>query len=166
MAKDGMKGRAKSTVRRKGAKKPKTPAKKPAEAAPKRRRGERGPEYTDEAIIQALDMARGFISIAARSLGCSQNTIRERIRTSKAVAEAYEDINESNVDLSESKLLLAIDRGDVGAIKFHLEHKGQKRGYGDRHELEIKTPGAAILEQVTVADIDRILALRGEDGEE
>ncbi len=163
MAKSGMKGRAKSTVQTRRAAKP---AKKTAGTKPKRGRGERGPEFTDEAIIEALDMAHGFISIAARVLKCSQNTIRQRIRTSRAVADAYEDINESNLDLSESKLLLAIDRGDVGAIKFHLEHKGQKRGYGDRHEVEIKTPGAAILEQVTVADIDRILALRGEDGEE
>lgn len=131
----------------------------------KRRRGEHGPVFSDEEIIAALEKARGFISIAARVIGCSQNTIRERIKTSKDVGEAHRDINESNVDLSESKLLIAIDRGDVGAIKFHLEHKGADRGYGNKHEIEIKTPGAAILEQVTVADIDRILSMREGGGD-
>lgn len=141
----------------------KTKAAKPrkgAADAPRRRRGEHGPSYTDEQIINALRAAQGFISMAADVLGCAQNTIRDRIKTSKAVADALRDINEAALDYSESKLLLAIKAGKFEAIKFHLERKGASRGYAPQQQVEVRTPGAAILEQVTVADIDRILAMR------
>ena len=137
--------------------KAKTAAKKPATE----KKRTRGPSISDTRIINALNKARGFISIAARILRCSANTIRHRIESSDAVRDAYDEINEANLDLSESKLLLAIDKGDVSAIKFHLEHKGAWRGYAPRHEVEVHAHGAAaILSQVTVEDIDRILALR------
>ena len=126
-----------------------------------KKRGERGVGVSNARIIQALEKSRGFISIAARVAGCSPNTIRARLKSSKEVAEAYDEINEANIDLSESKLLLAIDAGDVGAIKFHLEHKGAARGYAPKQEVEVKTPGAAILGQVSVEDIDRLLRIRG-----
>lgn len=126
----------------------------------KRKRGERGVSVPDKRIIEALDKARGHITMAARIIGCAPNTIRNRLKASKAVAEAYEEICESTLDFVESKLLIAIDSGDFQAIKFYLEHKGAKRGYANRQELEISAPGAAILAQIAVADIDRILALR------
>lgn len=129
-----------------------------------RGRGEHGPLYSDEEIIGALQQAQGFISMASKVLGCSPNTIRARIRASKAVADALEDIEDAALDYSESKLLLAIKAGKFEAIKFHLQTKGAKRGYAPHQQVELRTPGAAILAQVCVADIDRILAMRDREG--
>ena len=51
-----------------------------------------------------------------------------------------EDVEESLLDLSESKLLENIQNNDNTCIIFHLKTKGKKRGYIEKQEFEVTKP--------------------------
>lgn len=98
--------------------------------------------YSNEQIIDALEKTGGNQAAAARALDCSRNTIRNRINSSEEVKEAYDSVNEANLDRAENELMELVQSGDFKAIKFYLRTKGRKRGYGDK--MDITTDGDKI----------------------
>lgn len=98
--------------------------------------------YSDKQIIEAIEKTGGNQAAAARALECSRNTIRNRINTSEKVKEAYDSVNEANLDKAENTLLELVQAGDFRAVKFYLRTKGRMRGYGDR--MDITTGGDKI----------------------
>ena len=97
--------------------------------------------YTIEQIIEALEASGGFLSEAAKKLGCTWQTVRNYVNKYSTVQKALEAINEAKLDFSESKLLSQIKEGNTTAIIFHLKCKGKKRGYIERTEQEHSGPG-------------------------
>ena len=98
------------------------------------------PKISDQNMIEALRKAKGFKSIAADALQCSRMTIEKRLKASKRVADAYAEITERNLDLAESKLLVAVNAGQPWAIKFLLGLKGGARGYRKEIKIESEQP--------------------------
>jgi hypothetical protein len=96
--------------------------------------------YSDNKIIEALDRAGGNIAAAARSIGASRTTIHKRIESSEKVKEAYDNVNECNLDRAENNLMELVSdkkhRNHFDALKFYLRTKGKKRGYIERVETE------------------------------
>ena len=119
------------TARKQPAKKRKSKAK----AAGQNGHLKKGLKYSDEDIIAVLKSAGGIILRAAKKLGCARQTIYNRIESSKTVATAREEINETNLDLAEDQLLKAIKEGHMTAIIFYLKTQGKDRGYSERHEV-------------------------------
>jgi len=97
--------------------------------------------YSDKQIIDALEKCGGNQSAAARALDCSRMTIHKRINSSDKVREAYDSVNEANIDLAENNLIDLIKDKDhkdhFGALKFYLRTKGRNRGFGDRSEVDL-----------------------------
>ena len=85
-----------------------------------------------EQIEEALRANGGFISYAAKSLGITYQAVWNRIQKCPKLRQSYEEIRESYLDLAESKLLVKIREGDLGAICFFLKCQGKKRGYIER----------------------------------
>ena len=92
-------------------------------------------KYSVEQIIAALGESHGMIAPAARSLGCSRDTIRRYLAEYPEIAQAIEDANEEVNDMTELKLFDAIQRGEAWAICFRLKTKAKDRGYVERGEL-------------------------------
>jgi len=99
--------------------------------------------YTIKQIITALEDSGGFLSQAAKRLGCTWQTVRNYVNKYATIQKALEAINESRLDFSESKLLSQIKEGNTTAIIFHLKCKGKKRGYVERTEQEHRGPDGA-----------------------
>ena len=57
------------------------------------------------------------------------------MKDDKAFAETVWEIEESVLDVAESKLVELVRAGNLQAIKFLLRSKGRERGYGDRLEI-------------------------------
>lgn len=113
--------------------------------------------YTDQQIRDALREAKGFVSRAAEALGCSQQTIRNRLDKSEVVKAVVEEINESNLDRAETRLFDAIDNGEPWAIKFFLAYKGRSRGYQDSKKIEFKRPQEHDARRIPDEQLDRML---------
>lgn len=85
-------------------------------------------------IVDALQATDGLIYKAATRLGCAPSTIYKRAERSPLVRQAIEDSRGELVDESESKLRLAVERGDAWAVALVLKTLGKDRGYVERQE--------------------------------
>jgi hypothetical protein len=88
-------------------------------------------------MIRALEMSKGMVYIAAKSLGCSANTVYHYIKRFPTVALAKEFQEGHVLDQAETKLYDAILAAEPWALKFVLMTKGKRRGYTTSSELNI-----------------------------
>lgn len=91
-------------------------------------------KFTAEQIANALIEAKGFVSVAAKNLGCAPNTVRNYIKRYATCAQAVEDTREEMKDFAESKLFTEIKNGNITAIIFYLKTQAKDRGYVERTE--------------------------------
>lgn len=92
---------------------------------------------TVDQIEAALRNQGGFLSYAAEELNCSQANISQRIKRSERLRKTLREIEESYLDLAESKLLNKVNMEDLGAICFYLKCKGKRRGYIEKQAIEL-----------------------------
>ncbi len=92
-------------------------------------------EQTASRIIQALKETKGLLTQAAQNAGVSYTTITRYVADFPSVSEAVHEAKEGMVDLAESKLFNAIDKGEAWAICFYLKTQAKHRGYTERHEV-------------------------------
>lgn len=92
------------------------------------------PRISKEKFSAAIKTYRGIKSDIARHLSCSRQTVDNYlVRWPELEAELLEE-RDKIVDLAESKLISAIEDGEVKAIIFALETLGKRRGYVKRTE--------------------------------
>ena len=114
----------------------------------------RKPRHTDAQVIAALQASAGVMAHAARKLGLSRGALHARIHGSKSLMDAWTETMESNLDLAESKLLTAINNGELAAVFFFLKCRGKKRGYVERHEFDYAEAPAPLAINIQVVDED------------
>lgn len=92
-------------------------------------------------IEAAIPGSRGMITTIANRVGLTRVTVYKFLyrEENQDLFELIEQERETLLDFAESKLVGAIDKGDVAAIKFYLSTQGKKRGYIQRVETDVKT---------------------------
>ena len=105
-------------------------------------------KYSVEQVIAALGESHGMIAPAARSLGCSRDTIRRYLAEHAEIAQTIADEREATTDLAENKLRDAIIRGEAWAICFYLKCMAKDRGYVEKAELTGANGGPVKIEIV------------------
>jgi hypothetical protein len=88
--------------------------------------------YTTKQVIDALQRAKGMVSLAAKNLKCDPSTIRNYIKRYPSVAEAMKEVREATTDIAELSLYRAIQEGQAWAVSLYLRTVGRDRGYGER----------------------------------
>lgn len=111
-------------------------------------------KYTDEQIIEALKATKGMVYLAAERVGCEADTIYNRAKKSKAVAEVIRAERGKVVDTSELRLFTAILNGEAWAVLFSLRTLGKDRGYVERQEVQTdaKTFGEGVRKKLDAID--------------
>ena len=102
---------------------------------PLKKRGGRRAEFTQVEVARALTAANGLVTSAARRLGCNPKTVYRNIERFPALKDVLTEARESTMDLVESKLMEAIEAGNLTAIIFFLKTQGKSRGYSERSEF-------------------------------
>ena len=82
-------------------------------------------------FISVYKSSFGHISKACNAQGICRQTFYRWMKEDGDFCETIHDIDESNIDLAESKLLGLIRMSDFKAIQFYLRSKAKKRGYSD-----------------------------------
>jgi hypothetical protein len=90
---------------------------------------------TADEVAKAVYEAKGLASIAAKRLGCDPKTVRNFAQRYPTVRDAIVQAREDLKDFAESKLLQAIDAGEIVPILFFLKTQAKDRGYIERNEL-------------------------------
>jgi len=100
------------------------------------------PKTSNEQIAQALKETNGLVSLAARRLGVSYNTVQNRVKATAYLQEIVESSRVELVDLAEAKFKQAILAGEPWAVAMALKTIGKKRGYTERVEVTGEDGGA------------------------
>lgn len=99
-------------------------------------------QYTKEQVIEVLQKMGGYISQAAKALGCSYQTICNYRDKYPEIRQALHAIEEEELDFTEAKLRENIKAGKEASIFFKLKTKGQHRGYIEKQQIQHSgTPG-------------------------
>lgn len=120
--------------------------------------------YTKEQVVEAIRSSFGIISKIALNLhGCDWHTAKKYVGHWEETRAAYADEAERSLDLSESKLLQAVNAGDGPMIRFHLATKGKDRGFTERREITGANAGPIetkdVSELSTREAVQRLVAL-------
>jgi predicted transcriptional regulator len=107
-------------------------------------------KFTAEQIANALIEAKGFVSVAAKNLGCAPNTIRNYIKRYATCSQAVTDTREEMKDFAESKLFIEIKNGNITAIIFYLKTQAKDRGYVERQEHSGPDGGPIPIQRIEV----------------
>lgn len=86
-------------------------------------------------IMHALEKTGGFQNKAAEMLGITRAALSMRIKNSQELQDKVLELEEKYLDLAETKLIKALENDQEWAIKYYLDHKGKKRGYGNKIEV-------------------------------
>lgn len=111
----------------------------------------RKPRYAPQEVADAIIDAGGFVTKAARALGCSPVTVYSYINRHAKCREAVQEARERMLDAAESKLCQQILAGNMTAIIFYLKTQGKGRGYIERQEVT-GTDGGAVTIRVVYDD--------------
>lgn len=86
-----------------------------------------------------------IVSKAIDAAGISRTTFHRWRREDPEFDERTAEIEEAQIDFAESKLLEAINAGDVRAITFYLKCKGKQRGWSETaQKQEPQQPGITV----------------------
>lgn len=100
--------------------------------------------YTYKEVKKALQEAKGFLTVAARSLGCISLTILNYIERYPDLKQIIKEEREKMKDYAETTLLGKIQKGDVACLLFFLKCQAKDRGYVERQELA-GVPGSPLV---------------------
>lgn len=82
-------------------------------------------------IAQIYEKKNGNITATCLAANIGRRSFYRYLENDAKFKEMIEDVNESLVDLAETKLLTLINEGDRESILFMLRTKGKDRGYGN-----------------------------------
>ena len=96
-------------------------------------------------FIEALRNNLGHISNACEAAKIGRRTYYDWIDKDKNFKEDVDHVQDSLLDLAESKLLENIENNENTAIIFYLKTKGKRRGYIEKQEVEVVKPISEVL---------------------
>ncbi len=108
-------------------------------------------KFTAQQMADALTQAKGFVSVVARNLQCSDNTVRNYIAKFAVCKQACVDAREAMIDIAEGRLYQNVNSGDNTAIIFFLKTQGRSRGYIERYETEVSGKDGGAIPVVVLA---------------
>ena len=86
--------------------------------------------------LAVLEKNMGLIAPSCKSCGIDRTTHYRWMKEYPEFSARVDEIQESNIDFVEGKLLSQINDGDTGAIIWFLKCKGKRRGYVEKQEIE------------------------------
>lgn len=93
------------------------------------------PRFTVEQVADALTKSHGFLSGAAKALGCTRRTITNYLNRHESLRRHVDELREQRLDFAEGVLMRLIKEGNVAAVIFFLKTQGRNRGYTERFEV-------------------------------
>lgn len=114
--------------------------------------------YKAKQVAEAITQARGFVTYAAKILGCDRTTVHNYIKAYDVCKQALKDARAGTLDNAELQLLNQINDGNTTAIIFYLKTIGKARGYVERHDigLGLSTEALRLIDELGIDQSDVI----------
>lgn len=131
-----------------------------------RQRGEQAEYFTVAQVRKALIEGRGVMAEAGRILKrrgkpMSRRYVAEYVSRHPELQELLEEVNETHLDVVESRLFQQIEAGDPSQIRFFLSTRGRHRGYV--RATEVSGPNGGPVKTETVLRSEDLKKLSDEE---
>ena len=90
-----------------------------------------------DTLLQALENSLGIVSTACNRTGISRSSYYKWYKEDEEFRQKVDDIENVKLDFVESKLFKNIENETEKSIIFYLQHKGHKRGYIQRQNINL-----------------------------
>ena len=90
-----------------------------------------------ETLLQALENSLGIVSTACNRSGISRSSFYKWYKEDEEFRQKVDEIDNLKLDFVESKLFKNIENEKEKSIIFYLQHKGHKRGYIQRQNINL-----------------------------
>ena len=90
-----------------------------------------------ETLLQALESSLGIVSTACNRTGISRSSFYKWYKEDEEFRKKVDEIDNVKLDFVESKLFKNIENEKEKSIIFYLQHKGHKRGYIQRQNINL-----------------------------
>lgn len=90
-----------------------------------------------ETLLQALESSLGIVSTACNRTGISRSSFYKWYHEDEEFRKKVDEIDNLKLDFVESKLFKNIENEKEKSIIFYLQHKGHKRGYIQRQNINL-----------------------------
>ena len=90
-----------------------------------------------ETLLQALESSLGIVSTACNRSGISRSSSYKWYHEDEEFRKKVDDIDNVKLDFVETKLFKNIENEKEKSIIFYLQHKGHKRGYIQKQNINL-----------------------------
>ena len=90
-----------------------------------------------DTLLQALENSLGIVSTACNRTGISRSSFYKWYKEDEEFRKKVDEIDNLKLDFVESKLFKNIENEKEKSIIFYLQHKGHKRGYIQRQNINL-----------------------------
>ena len=90
-----------------------------------------------DTLLQALENSLGIVSTACNRTGISRSSFYKWYKEDEEFRQKVDEIDNVKLDFVESKLFKNIENEKEKSIIFYLQHKGHKRGYIQRQNINL-----------------------------
>tara|TARA_R100000234_G_scaffold110781_1_gene83371 strand:+ start:4889 stop:5272 length:384 start_codon:yes stop_codon:yes gene_type:complete len=90
-----------------------------------------------ETLLKALESSLGIVSTACNRSGISRSSFYKWYKEDEEFRKKVDEIDNLKLDFVESKLFKNIENEKEKSIIFYLQHKGHKRGYIQRQNINL-----------------------------
>ena len=90
-----------------------------------------------DTLLQALVSSLGIVSTACNRTGISRSSFYKWYKEDEEFRQKVDEIDNVKLDYVETKLFKNIENEKEKSIIFYLQHKGHKRGYVQRQNINL-----------------------------
>ena len=90
-----------------------------------------------DALLQALENSLGIVSTACNRSGISRSSFYKWYKEDEEFRKKVDEIDNVKLDYVETKLFKNIENEKEKSIIFYLQHKGHKRGYVQKQNINL-----------------------------
>ena len=90
-----------------------------------------------EALLEALENGLGIVSTACTRTGISRSSFYKWYNEDEEFKKKVDEIDNVKLDFVETKLFKNIENEKEKSIIFYLQHKGHKRGYIQKQNINL-----------------------------
>ncbi len=90
-----------------------------------------------ETLLADLENSLGIVSTACNRSGISRSSFYKWYKEDEEFRQKVDEIDNIKLDFVESKLFKNIENEKEKSIIFYLQHKGHKRGYIQRQNINL-----------------------------
>ena len=90
-----------------------------------------------DALLQALENSLGIVSTACNRTGISRSSFYKWYHEDEEFRKKVDEIDNIKLDFVETKLFKNIENEKEKSIIFYLQHKGHKRGYIQKQNINL-----------------------------